>query len=311
MSISSPLPRESQGSTSSISLVEAPPRARRTYPAWAIGGEPLHLQRRIKIVECGEPLVSLREVCPQVALDISPEWVERMPTALYLRRTPAEMLARAAATLPPGYTLRVWWAHRSLWRQARGYWRHFLRLQRQHPEWTMAMIRRRINQVSHPPDVPYSPPGHCCGAAVDVGILGPDGKQLDFVSPLKDRGRARFTDVPGLSPEAQRNRGMLREAMTAGGFTNYRGEWWHWSYGDVCWALRAGVPTAMYGLIAPRGTLDELDVTANGMVLRLEDVRAEAEADLEREDRERAEREARERQERAAREQREREEAAG
>jgi hypothetical protein len=125
---------------------------------------------------------------------------------------------------------------------------------------------------------------------VDVGILGPNGEPLDMVSPLKDKPRVRFADVPGLLPEVQRNRQMLREAMTAGGFTNYRGEWWHWSYGDVCWALRAGLDTAIYGLIAPHGTLDELALTANGMVIRLEDLRAEIEADLAREEQEQAER---------------------
>jgi D-alanyl-D-alanine dipeptidase len=262
-------------------------RPRRRYPEWAIGGEPLHLQRRIKIVECGEPLVDLREVCPEVLLAIPPERLEMYATATYLRKTPAEMLKRAAAALPPGYRLRVSSAHRPIWAQARGYWRHFLRLQRRHPEWSYATIRRRLNQLSHPPDVPYSPPGHSCGAAVDVTIVGPDGEPLDMVSPLKDTPRVRFTDVPGLSPEAQRNRQMLREAMTAGGFTNYRGEWWHWSYGDVCWALRAGLSTAIYGLIAPHGTLDELTLTVERMVIRLEDVREEVEADLAREEQQR------------------------
>src|SRR5919109_452700 len=138
-----------------LAVQQRQPRPRRRYPEWAIGGEPLHLQRRIKIVECGEPLVDLREVCPAVALAMPPERLEQQPTAPYLRRTAAEMLARAAAALPAGYRLRLTSAHRALWAQARGYWRFFLRMQQRHPEWSYATVRRRINQLSHPPDVPY------------------------------------------------------------------------------------------------------------------------------------------------------------
>ena len=48
------------------------------------------------------------------------------------------------------------------------------------------------------------------------------GTDLDDFSP---RGTAFATD--GVSPEAQANRARLRTAMSAGGFTPYSGEWWH------------------------------------------------------------------------------------
>jgi D-alanyl-D-alanine dipeptidase len=48
------------------------------------------------------------------------------------------------------------------------------------------------------------------------------GTDLDDFSP---RGTAFATD--GVSPEAQANRAHLRSAMSAGGFTPYSGEWWH------------------------------------------------------------------------------------
>ena len=48
------------------------------------------------------------------------------------------------------------------------------------------------------------------------------GTDLDDFSP---RGMAFATD--GVSPEAQANRARLRTAMSAGGFTPYSGEWWH------------------------------------------------------------------------------------
>ncbi|MDT5366290.1 MAG: zinc D-Ala-D-Ala dipeptidase [Mycobacterium sp.] len=48
------------------------------------------------------------------------------------------------------------------------------------------------------------------------------GTDLDDFSP---RGMAFTTD--GVSAEAQANRARLRTAMSAGGFTPYSGEWWH------------------------------------------------------------------------------------
>lgn len=48
------------------------------------------------------------------------------------------------------------------------------------------------------------------------------GTDLDDFSP---RGMAFATD--GVGAEAQANRARLRTAMSAGGFTPYSGEWWH------------------------------------------------------------------------------------
>jgi hypothetical protein len=44
-------------------------------------------------------------------------------------------------------------------------------------------------------------------------------------------------DASGLSRSARRNRDLLAEVMVGAGFVNYPTEWWHWSFGDRCWAL--------------------------------------------------------------------------
>ncbi|MEK6914663.1 MAG: hypothetical protein AABW83_03360 [Nanoarchaeota archaeon] len=36
--------------------------------------------------------------------------------------------------------------------------------------------------------------------------------------------------------------------MTKSGFTNYPGEWWHWSYGDRIWAHYNNKKYAIYGI---------------------------------------------------------------
>jgi D-alanyl-D-alanine dipeptidase len=87
---------------------------------------------------------------------------------------------------------------------------------------------------------------------VDLEITTPDGERLDMSSPfpITDR-RSNRTDLRGLTPEARRNRDLLVATLTAAGLTNYPAEWWHWEYGTPGWALRAGQPAALYGLIEP------------------------------------------------------------
>lgn len=64
---------------------------------------------------------------------------------------------------------------------------------------------------------------HEAGRSVDVTIAGADmGTDFDDFSP-----RAFAFATEGISAAAQANRARLREAMAAGGFTVYEGEWWH------------------------------------------------------------------------------------
>lgn len=64
---------------------------------------------------------------------------------------------------------------------------------------------------------------HESGRSVDVTIAGLDmGTDFDDFSP---HALAFATD--GVTAEQQANRELLRNAMQAGGFTAYSGEWWH------------------------------------------------------------------------------------
>jgi D-alanyl-D-alanine dipeptidase len=45
----------------------------------------------------------------------------------------------------------------------------------------------------------------------------------------------------------QKNREILRYALTKVGFQNYPSEFWHWSHGDYWWAKRANKNKAIYG----------------------------------------------------------------
>jgi zinc D-Ala-D-Ala dipeptidase len=68
---------------------------------------------------------------------------------------------------------------------------------------------------------------HEAGLSVDVtleheGVLVDMGTGFDEFTP-----RAHAYATEGVSPAAQANRTRLRDAMAAGGFTVYKGEWWH------------------------------------------------------------------------------------
>ncbi|MFW0152778.1 M15 family metallopeptidase [Mycobacterium sp. smrl_JER01] len=68
---------------------------------------------------------------------------------------------------------------------------------------------------------------HVAGRSVDVTLAGAGGL-LDMGTGFDDfSSRSLAYAVDGVSAAAQANRARLRDAMTAGGFTVYDGEWWH------------------------------------------------------------------------------------
>jgi D-alanyl-D-alanine dipeptidase len=203
--------------------------------------EPFAALNRIPIIECGEPLVDLRDACPTVIL--------RPGCLPYLRRTVASMLNRAQDALPPGYRFTVSTALRTLKMQSDMYWHNYHRLAREKPHLPTSALRRMTNKYFAAPDA-KAPPGHTTGGAVDVGIVGPDFEALDMVAPTKG-WEAAYTWSDLIGPEAKRHRTMLTDALLAAGFSNCRDEWWHWSYGDNAWSVRTGCDVAVYGLIEP------------------------------------------------------------
>jgi len=69
---------------------------------------------------------------------------------------------------------------------------------------------------------------HSRGAAVDLTLLTPDGRELDMGTPFdsfRPQSHHAATDV---SLEAQKNRFLLLGLMSAAGWDFYRNEWWHY-----------------------------------------------------------------------------------
>jgi D-alanyl-D-alanine dipeptidase len=74
---------------------------------------------------------------------------------------------------------------------------------------------------------------HSRGVAVDLTLIGADGRDLDMgtafdaFTPLSHHGNG------GVSPAAQRNRLLLMGLMTNAGWDFYRNEWWHYQLFDA------------------------------------------------------------------------------
>jgi D-alanyl-D-alanine dipeptidase len=204
--------------------------------------EPFRLANRIPIKDNGEKLVDLRET--------NPEFSFADYCLPYVRESVAEALCEATRRLPEHLDLRMYTALRTIEQQAEMYWGNYKRAKENHPTWPEATVRRMTNRFFAPPDS-KAPPGHCTGAAVDVGLhFRETGEGLDVRSPLEG-WKSAPTAAHGLNSESAENRRLLCYLMHSTGLSNCRDEFWHWSYGDSAWAARAGEPIACYGLIAP------------------------------------------------------------
>jgi D-alanyl-D-alanine dipeptidase len=72
--------------------------------------------------------------------------------------------------------------------------------------------------------------GHSRGSTVDLTLVRrADGRELDMGSPFDFFSPKSWPTDRSVSPEAQRNRALLAEAMAAGGFRPYDKEWWHFT----------------------------------------------------------------------------------
>lgn len=210
--------------------------------------EPVTELRTIKIVDNGEPLVDFLQYCPELMLD-QPRMNYKRETLV--RKSVAEMLCKAAKSLPKGYRLGMIEGWRGPHIQRRMYMMTWNMMKEKNPEWSETKLKRVVNQFTAPPNKVVPPP-HSTGGAVDVNLLNEDGQRLDHSSPYHPHDpKGFFFDAPGLSDVARRNRDILAEAMLAGGLTNYPSEYWHWSYGDQGWAYRGGRPHALFGPIEP------------------------------------------------------------
>ncbi len=212
-------------------------------------GEPLEWLIPIPIEDNGEKLVDIFDYSDDL------RWMEDMENARFdfprfgtARESVAKQLAHAQSLLPKGLHLMIVGAFRPFETQKAMYDIVVRETKEKYPHWDDEFVIKYVNVFSAPP-VWDTPPPHTTGGAVDMFICTDKGERLDFVSPFEMGWDSAPTYIEGLSPEARKNRDMLIDVLTASGLTNFRGEWWHWSYGEPGWALRGNHPAALYGAV--------------------------------------------------------------
>jgi len=166
---------------------------------------------------------------------------------IYLRKTVADMLNRAANGLSDEYKLVIRAGHRPMEVQKRILQECMQDYLDGNPEKTKEEALEHARTFVSDPDV--STPPHCCGAAVDVEIVGAStGEPLDYGSPINEDIDESFLHYQDIPQKAKDNRRLLLETMLDAGFASMAFEWWHFSYGDKTWAWFYGEKDSHYGL---------------------------------------------------------------
>lgn len=201
------------------------------------------------MVECGERLVSLIGLHPQVSVDDSAANIACLgytPT-FSVRETVACQLVVAARNLPKGYRLLIKESLRPTSLQQFYFERRLTRILAENPGMTEHEAIALTAQFVAPPWVA----GHPSGGAIDITLSDFDGIELDLGCAYDEDEAASsgacFSHFDGLGPVAQLHRATMFAALEGAGFVNYPFEWWHWSYGDRYWAVATQRPHAVYG----------------------------------------------------------------
>ncbi|MFC9705579.1 M15 family metallopeptidase [Streptomyces sp. NPDC056943] len=198
----------------------------------------------IPVTECGERLVDLRR---GGALVVDTRKQDPEGAFAHLREGVVERLLKAQALLPDGLGLLFVEGYRPPALQREYFEEYADELRALHPEWPADRIRTAASRYVSPPEI--AP--HSAGAAVDLTLVGPDGRELDLGTRMnagpEESAGACYTDAPTISAEARAHRDLLGSVLTAAGLVNYPTEWWHWSFGDRYWALMTGRTAALYG----------------------------------------------------------------
>ncbi len=195
--------------------------------------------------ECGEELVDLGDVAPEISYGAFYRRAGR-PGAMercWVRKSVAQRLKKAAQSLPEGYSLLVFDALRPLSVQKSLYEECWAGMKAAHTNATDEELTVLVDDfVAYPRTDPACPAPHTTGGAVDITLCR-DGKPLDMGTEFDDNTQRAWADYFERNAEnltARENRRMLYHAMVGAGFVSYECEWWHFAYGERLWALRTG-----------------------------------------------------------------------
>ena len=196
--------------------------------------------------ECGEPLVDITERDERVCY-IASYWRQGLDGALercWVREGVWTRLRDALSLLPEDWSIQIFDGLRTLRTQQaiyNGFRRQFLAKE---PGLREEELEAAVEPfVAKPARDLARPAPHMTGGAVDLTLCF-QGKPLNMGTGFDDlTGRARtrwYEEAEERDEEVRKNRRLLYHVMSAAGFVNYDGEWWHYSYGDRQWARQTG-----------------------------------------------------------------------
>ena len=171
-----------------------------------------------------------------------------------LRKTVYEKLKQAQALLPKGLYLCIYEGYRSIDLQKMLFDNRNNKIKQAHPDWTYKQVFNETTKLVSPVinlDHSKNIPPHSTGGAVDIYLINDKGEPVDMGIHPKDwmqdqDAHISATDSRLISAEAQNNRKIMANVLTAVGLVNYPTEYWHWSYGDRYWAYYKKNPQAIY-----------------------------------------------------------------
>jgi len=78
---------------------------------------------------------------------------------------------------------------------------------------------------------------HTAGAAIDITLLDMNYNSIDFGCDYRNGTSKSHTNFKKLTKKQRDNRKIMVATMYKYNIINYPYEYWHFSYGDICWAL--------------------------------------------------------------------------
>jgi D-alanyl-D-alanine dipeptidase len=211
--------------------------------------------QKIKIRECGEPLVAIPPsefdlALPSAYVKCGADYQGKSP--YYLRQGVLHNLRKAKEKLQeiqPDWQLKIFDAYRPINVQQHmvDYTFNSICLDRQlEPQQLTPEEKDRIHQEVYqiwaiPSDNPLTPPPHSTGAAIDLTLMTKKGQEIDMGGKIDDLPPNCYPDYYAHSDnpheqEYHRHRSLLGQIMNYAGFRRHPHEWWHFSYGDQLWA---------------------------------------------------------------------------
>jgi len=206
------------------------------------------MEEVVKIKDNREPLVDIKKYCPGIMVRIGKERMRIEKTA-YFRKTVAEMLRKAQKSLPRDWNFVINDAWRPQYIQAEIYFNFIKRFQKMHPKWMRERVIKEVEEyVADWRGIASS--GHMSGGAVDIRLVD----RYRHKVPMKKKGLSyqenALSNQKLLPAYIRKNREIMFSALRRAGLSNYKKEYWHWSYGDYQWAKRNGKKVALYGVIS-------------------------------------------------------------